>query len=67
MKLTDTNKNLDYPQWVCFPCGNKYGRGMPENHVCTMHFGTCGICGEERAVTDPCEFGHIRLTKEERK
>ena len=33
---------------------------MPENHVCTMHFGTCGICLEERAVTDPRDFGHLK-------
>lgn len=28
--------------------------------LCTMHFGTCGICWEERAVTDPREFGYLR-------
>ena len=67
--MTDAypKKARDYPVWVCFPCGNKYGRGMPEDHVCTIHVGICGICGDTHAVTEPRDFGHLNLTKEERK
>ena len=50
----------EYPIWVCFPCGNAYGRGAPEGHTCTAHRGTCGICGQERLVTEPRDFGHLK-------
>jgi len=50
-----------YPPWVCFDCGNKYGRGYPEGHVCSVHNGTCGICGEKKGVTEPRDFGHLKL------
>lgn len=49
-----------YPQWVCISCGNKYGNGMPKDHVCTMHEGVCGICGETRGVTEPRDFRHLK-------
>ena len=53
-------KKPDYPAWVCLPCGNKWGHGYPEGHVCTVHVGTCGVCGAERGVTEPRDFGHLK-------
>ena len=50
----------DYPAWVCLPCWNKHGRGYTEGHVCTVHTGVCGICGQTRAVTEPRDFGHLK-------
>jgi rRNA maturation protein Nop10 len=49
-----------YPAWVCFPCGRKYGRGMPAGHLCTVHTDICDICGEETSVTEPRDFGHLK-------
>lgn len=49
----------DYPAWVCFDCGHKYGRGAPDGHACTVHRGVCGICKEQRDVTEPRDFGHL--------
>lgn len=48
------------PSWVCFECGIKYGRGMPDGHVCTSHQGTCGVCGQKSNVTEPRDFGYLR-------
>lgn len=53
-------KPYDYPDQVCISCGNRHGRGMPEGHLCTMHLGECGICGETRPVTEPRDFGHLK-------
>lgn len=60
MAETYPKEAREYPAWACFPCGNKYGRGMPEGHVCTIHTGVCGICGDTRAVTEPRDFGHLK-------
>lgn len=52
-----------YPTWVCFPCGYKYGRWNAKQraeHICTIHTGICDICGQERAVTEPRDFGHLK-------
>lgn len=55
------NVEKPYPTWVCLPCGNKYGRGYPAGHVCTIHQGVCGICGEKRAVTQLRDFGWLMV------
>lgn len=47
-----------YPTWVCFECGEKYGRHAPG--ICTVHEDVCGICGKTVPVTEPRDFGHLR-------
>lgn len=47
----------EYPVWVCFDCGKLYGRH--EAGICTVHMGTCGVCGENKAVTEPRDFGYL--------
>jgi len=54
-----------YPTWICLECGDKYGNGMPDGHVCTVHNGTCGICGKDAQVTEPRDFRHLRHGWEE--
>lgn len=49
----------EYPTWVCLGCGVKYGKGEP-NKYATWHWGTCDICGRERGVTEPRDFGHLK-------
>jgi len=49
-----------YTEWVCCECGTKYGRRVDVDHISTYHVGTCGVCGSERAVTEPRDFGHLR-------
>lgn len=53
-------KKPDYPAWVCLPCGHKWGRGTATGRLCTVHSGTCGICGQSRPVTEPRDFGHLK-------
>lgn len=57
----DLNIPKEYPQWVCFPCGMKYGYRAPG--VSTWHNNTCGVCGEHRQVTEPRDFGHLDTKK----
>lgn len=52
------DKVKDYPQWVCFECGHKYGNR--KGGLCTVHYGICGICGNEKTVTEPRDFGHLK-------
>ena len=48
------------PVWVCMECALDRGARCPEGHLVTMHTGTCGICKEERNVTEPRDFGITR-------
>lgn len=50
----------NYPTWVCFDCGKKYGRGAPPGHVCAVHDGICDICTQTKQVTEPRDFGHLK-------
>lgn len=47
----------DYPDWICYECGMKYGRSEPRKS--TWHIGRCDICGETKSVTQPRDFGHL--------
>ena len=50
----------DYPSWICFDCGHKYGAGKNMTTESTWHNGVCGICRKEAAVTEPRDFGHLK-------
>lgn len=50
----------DSPVWICFDCGHRYGRGMPQGHVCTTHEGVCDVCGQSKRVTELRDFGGLR-------
>jgi hypothetical protein len=49
-----------YPAWICRPCGEAYGRGMPADHISTWHQGVCGICDQETSVTEPRDYKHLK-------
>lgn len=53
-------KVAPYPDVVCFPCGQQYGRGRRAGALATAYEGTCGICGRQTVVTEPRDFGHLR-------
>lgn len=50
------------PDWVCHDCGVKYGNKQYENHISTWHNGTCGVCNQEKPVTEPRDFGYLTIT-----
>jgi hypothetical protein len=54
----------EYPQFVCEPCGKRYGSGRKQKktHIATWHIGECGVCGVKDSVTEPRDFGHLRST-----
>jgi len=58
-EVRDMIRDAYYPAWVCGECGNKYGKGMSNDHVCTIHNDICGICGKMGPVTEPRDFGHL--------
>jgi hypothetical protein len=47
----------NYPNWICLPCGNRYGRKTCG--IATWHPDNCDICGNEEMVTEPRDFGHL--------
>jgi hypothetical protein len=49
---------MNYPQWICHECGVKYGK--KECGVATWHQGKCDVCGKEKMVTEPRDYGHLK-------
>ena len=57
----------EQPDWVCQDCGEKWGRWWdgseytgPSPYFSTFHEGSCGVCGETKAVTEARDFGYLR-------
>lgn len=48
------------PEWVCHDCATGRGARIPEGHIPTWNINKCGICGEERYVTQPRDYGKTR-------
>jgi len=48
------------PDWVCFGCAKERGARVPDGHRYTVHTDTCGICNQQREVTEPRDFGGTR-------
>jgi len=50
-----------YPIWCCIECATdqleKEGRTF-SRLICTFHQGICGVCFEERVITEPRDFGY---------
>ena len=58
--------SLAQPDWVCNPCGVKYGSWFqgdeytgPSCHVATYHEGGCGVCGKTAVVTEARDYGYL--------
>lgn len=54
------------PEWVCDDCGRKWGRwwdggsyGGPTPHCATYHIDHCGVCGEQKPVTEARDYGYL--------
>jgi len=54
----DKIQTTPYPQWICSPCGNKWGN--KECGIATWHNDECGICKTFSFVTEPRDFGHLK-------
>ena len=46
-----------YPDWVCAKCAARYGRKRAS--IASWHHGTCGVCLDDGAVTEPRDYGHL--------
>jgi ribosomal protein S14 len=54
------------PAWVCQECAEERGARVPLGHQPTYHEDECGLCGQEKMVTEPRDFGVTRkLLKKE--
>lgn len=53
-------KRLKEPEWVCLECATARFARIPEGHIPTWSIGICGLCGEEKEVTEPRDFGITR-------
>lgn len=49
---------MNYPEWICADCGEKNGR--KECNIATWHEGKCDLCGEDKPVTEPRDFGYLK-------
>lgn len=49
--------DVDQPQWVCYECGVKHGFFSPG--LATWHPDTCGVCDQQKTVTEPRDFGYL--------
>lgn len=59
--MTDLKDMLDYPQWICAPCGEKHGRKACG--ITSWHEGdACDICGDKTITTEPRDYGHLKDT-----
>ena len=54
-------------QWVCRDCATERGANIPPNHLPTWHVDTCDLCGKEKEVTEPRDFGRTRHLLERKK
>jgi hypothetical protein len=59
--------SVDQPDWVCDDCGVMWGNWWngecysgPKQHCATYHYGECGVCNKESAVTEARDFGYLR-------
>lgn len=48
----------------CESCAEKEGAKVPSNHLPTWWVDVCGLCGEEKSVTDSRDFGAGRRVLE---
>lgn len=48
------------PAWVCLDCASERGASPSPGHIHTIHTDVCGICGQEKEVTEPRDFGLTR-------
>ena len=58
-------KDDEYPTWVCYDCAVEAGYQPRSNHVSTFHIGICGVCKQEKSVTEPRDFGYPKFKKHE--
>ena len=59
--------SIKQPDWVCDDCGQRWGRWYedgeyfgPQPHYATYHTGKCGVCRQEKSVTEPRDYGFLR-------
>lgn len=57
----------DYPQTICWTCGEKYGRVVGDQ-IFTVHdsegeHDVCGWCGSKTALAAPRDFGYPKFEK----
>jgi len=58
-------KEIDYPSWVCYDCARNAGyvcQGM-QMQLSTYHMGICDVCNEEKALSEPRNYGYPRFRK----
>ena len=48
-----------YPEWICYDCGEKYGRQSIGFHAKGM-IGECEICGRSKSVTETHNYNWLK-------
>jgi len=45
--------------WICDQCALSLGGHAEPGHLATYHVGTCDVCLEEKAVTEPRDWNGL--------
>lgn len=60
-QVDNWKRNKRGVQWICLDCGNKYGH-RPVG-LATWHEDICDICGKKTGVTEPRDFGGLKIDR----
>lgn len=66
MKFTQEQVDNRTSDDICFDCGHEFlteKEKQGEGRAVTAHLDICGLCGEEKLVTDIRHFNYLRLPK----
>lgn len=56
--ITLNGYSSENTEWVCVDCGERYGRRAVG--MATFHIDECGVCGQQKAVTQPRDYGYLK-------
>lgn len=55
-------KPIEYPQWICYECGIKYGnkniKDDSRRTMITFHENLCSWCDQMKSVCHPRAYGY---------
>jgi hypothetical protein len=51
----------DRIEWICHTCGLRFGLRQHGPQISTFHMGRCDICGKYAPLTEPRDFGNLKI------
>lgn len=60
-----TQRQGEYPIWICQRCAENNGGVMPDTHLATFHQDICDVCNRWVSVTEPRDYRYPKVKKQE--